>query len=150
MNGREKELASSVFGAAISLHLISMDPDSIPVSMKKAAAYVSFHTINFHKGIPDQMLIHELVHIWQYERYGSAYITEAIWAQKWGGGYNYGGLEPLMKYSQGKGLKAFNFEQQADIIEDFFRWKHGLPLQWVLNVPGVGEVLEGYAEEVKT
>jgi len=141
-------IAHSVFGSCIPLHLISLDPESFPVKRKRAGAYVSFHTINFFRSIPPQILIHELVHIWQFKRYGSVYISEAIWAQHWGGGYDYGGLEPLMHYSQGKGLSAFNFEQQADIIEDYYRWKNGLPLQWALNVPGVGEVLETYRNEL--
>ena len=63
-------------------------------------------------------------------------------------GYDYGGLEPLVHYSQGKGLSAFNFEQQADIIEDYYRWTAGMPLQWALNVPGIGVVLEKYRDEL--
>ena len=148
MNGAELELAYAVFGQSIPLQLVSLNPDSLPVKMKKTTAFVSFFTINFFNDLPAYLLIHELVHIWQYERYGSSYISEAIWAQRWGGGYNYGGLEPLMKYSQGKGLAAFNFEQQADIIEDYYRWKNGMPLQWALNVPGIGDVLEKYKSEL--
>lgn len=146
----EKELASTVFGAHLPLHLISLDPDSGPVRRNKAKAYVSFHTINYYKNLPDSVLIHELVHIWQFQRYGSAYISESIWAQKWGGGYNYGGLEPLKKYSEGKGLTAFNYEQQADIIEDYYRWKNNMPLQWALNVPGIGTLLEKYKNELSS
>jgi hypothetical protein len=148
MTLRERDLAISVFGNKLPVHLITLDPDSIPVRKNRTGAYVSFHTINFHQAIADEVLIHELVHIWQYEKYGSVYISEAIWAQHWGGGYDYGGLEPLKKYSEGKGLASFNFEQQADIIEDYYRWKNGLPLQWALNVPGIGEVLEKYRNEV--
>jgi hypothetical protein len=51
-------------------------------------------------------------------------------------------------YSEGKGLSAFNFEQQADIIEDYYRWKNGMPLHWAANVPGIGEVLEKYKNEL--
>lgn len=144
----EINIAQSVFGARMPLQLVSMDPASLPAIQGKAKAYVSFHTINFEKELPSQTLIHELVHVWQYERYGSVYISEALWAQRWGGGYDYGGLLPLKNYSEGKGLSAFNFEQQADIIEDYYRWKTGLSLQWALNVPGIGEVLEKYRNEL--
>ena len=125
-----------------------MDPSSWPVRRHHARAYVSFHSINFDQELPPHTFIHELVHIWQYEQYGSAYISEALWAQRWGGGYDYGGLDPLINYSAGRGLSGFNFEQQADIIEDYYRWKTGLPLQWAMNVPGVGEVLERYRYEL--
>jgi hypothetical protein len=148
LNDHEREIGYSVFGRGFPLQLVTMDPHSIPVKRSLTSAYVSFHTINYYKELSDSTFIHELVHIWQYERYGSVYISEAIWAQKWGGGYNYGGLEPLLKYSQGKGLRAFNFEQQADIIEDYFRWKSGLPVHWVANVAGVGKVLEKYRDEI--
>ena len=148
MSAEEINIAQSVFGERLPLQLVSIDPVSWPVRKKKASAYVSFHTINFDQTLPHHTFIHELVHVWQYERYGSVYISEAIWAQQWGGGYDYGGLAALEQYSQGKGLHAFNFEQQADIIEDFFRWKSGLPLHWAYNVPGIGAVLEKYKNDL--
>lgn len=149
LNTHEKQQAHAVFGQSIPLHLVTLNPDSFPVKKKQAIAFVSFYTVNCYGDIPDCMLIHELVHVWQYERHGSAYISEALWAQHWGGGYDYGGIEPLKMYSEGKRLGAFNFEQQADIIEDYFRWKNGLPLQWALNVPGIGEVLEKYKNQLQ-
>jgi hypothetical protein len=148
LSAEEIKIAQSVFGVSVPLQLVSMDPTSLPVRQKRASAYVSFHTINFDEALPPQTFIHELVHVWQYERYGSVYISEALWAQRWGGGYDYGGLEPLFHYSQCKGLSAFNFEQQADIIEDYYRWTAGMPLQWALNVPGIGVVLEKYRDEL--
>lgn len=148
LSAEEIKIAQSVFGVSVPLQLVSMDPTSLPVRQKRASAYVSFHTINFDEALPPQTFIHELMHVWQYERYGSVYISEALWAQRWGGGYDYGGLEPLVHYSQGKGLSAFNFEQQADIIEDYYRWTAGMPLQWALNVPGIGVVLEKYRDEL--
>lgn len=150
LSAHEKELAIEVFGHQIPLQLIAFDPDSIPVKKNRTTAYVSFHTINASKNLPDNIFIHEVVHIWQFYRNGSVYISESIWAQKWGGGYNYGGLEPLMKYSEGKGLNAFNFEQQADIIEDYYRWKNNMPLQWALNLPGIGKLLEKYKNDLST
>lgn len=144
----ELEVAGKVFGAAIPLHLITVDPQSRLVRQGMGTAYVSFFTINYWNMLPGHILVHELVHIWQYERYGSVYISEALWAQHWGGGYDYGGLEELRMYSDGAGLEAFNFEQQADIIEDYFRWLTGMPLQWTLNLPGVGAVLEKYKEQL--
>ena len=105
---------------------------------------MSFHTINFDTEIPDPILVHEMVHIWQYGQIGAAYISEAFWAQKWGGGYNYGGLEPLKMHSDGLKLKAFNFEQQADIIEDYYRWTQHIPLQWAANDP-VGKFRKKWA-----
>lgn len=150
MTFEELEVARKVFGSAIPLHLISLDPQSLPVRRGIGTAYVSFFSINYWNTLPAHILVHELVHIWQYERYGSVYISESLWAQQWGGGYDYGGLEALRLYSDGAGLEAFNFEQQADIIEDYFRWLTGMPLQWTLNLPGVGVVLEKYKEQISS
>lgn len=148
LNEHEKEIAKEVFGVSLPVHLIGVDPSSIPAKKKKTVAFVTFHTVNFDTKIPDPTFIHELVHIWQYRKYGAAYITESIWAQKWGGGYNYGGADELMKHSEGSGLRAFNFEQQADIVEEYFRWKHNLALQWAPKKPEVGEVLSKYRDQV--
>jgi hypothetical protein len=63
-------------------------------------------------------------------------------------GYNYGGLAPLRQATQ---LEDFNYEQQADIIEDAFRLANGWEAQWV---KGRGaEVLPDYfkyLEEIKS
>ncbi len=142
----EGQLVTDVFGKKLPAHLIGIDPVSIPARKRKTVAYVIFHTVNFDKNIPDTTLVHELVHVWQYRRYGSVYITESLWAQKWGGGYNYGGLESLKKFCDDPGLSAFNFEQQADIIEEYYRWKKGLQLQWSVQDVGIGEILEKYAK----
>lgn len=149
LNEKEKEIGLFVFAKNLPMKIIGLDPHSIPAMKRMTIAYVSFHTINFDVAIPDATLVHEMVHIWQYSRYGAAYISEAFWAQKWGGGYNYGGLEPLRMYSEGLGLAAFNFEQQADIIEEYYRWTKNIPLQWTMNVPGIGEVLTKYVDELK-
>lgn len=148
LSEKEREILMSVFGNTIRYHLIGVDPGSIPAIKRRTVAYVSFHTINFDTSISDPTLVHESVHIWQYQKYGAVYISESFWAQQWGGGYNYGGLEPLKMYSERLRLNAFNFEQQADIIEDYYRWKNNLPLQWAVNVPGVGEVLSKYAAQI--
>jgi hypothetical protein len=148
LNANEIEVIRSVFGNRFPVGLISLDNASWPARKKKTLAYTSFHSVNFDTDLPLCILVHEIVHIHQYLQGGSVYISEAIWAQHWGGGYNYGGLEPLLKYSQGKGLSSFNFEQQADIIEDYYRWRNGMPMQWTSNLPGVGGVLEKYRNEV--
>lgn len=119
LNEHEKSIIKSVFGNSINVELIGIDPTSIPAIRKKTVAYVTLHTINFFQSIADRTLIHEAVHLWQYKKYGSLYIIEALYAQKWGGGYAYGG-EAALERNQVEGLKAFNFEQQAEIVEDYF------------------------------
>jgi hypothetical protein len=63
-----------------------------------------------------------LVHVWQFHHFGSPYILRALLAQRTDLGYDYGGL-PALKRARAaqQGLQAFNYEQQASILEDFFR-----------------------------
>lgn len=149
LNPQELETAKAVFGDRLPLHLITLDDQFWLVRRYKAKAFVGFHTIYYDKKLSASLLIHELVHYWQYCRYGSVYISEAIWAQRWGGGYNYGGIGLLTQHSKGRGLAAFNFEQQADIIEDYYRLTSEMPLQWATKVSGLRQVFESYVNEVK-
>lgn len=144
----EKQKANSVFGASIPWHLLSFDGHSIPATRGIVRAYVSLYTINYDGVLQDPDLIHELVHVWQYRQMGSVYITEALFAQKWGSGYNYGGAEALEKHFKDTGIRAFNPEQQADLIEDYYRWKINLPLKWAVPTPETIRLLEGYARQL--
>lgn len=122
LSDEEISLARSVFGNSICLDLIRIDDAARFGTRKVAAAYVSFNTINYFKKIRKEIFVHELVHIWQYQHFGSIYIARAIKAQRSKEGYNYGGVPNLYHHMmKGGKLTDFNFEQQADIIEDYFR-----------------------------
>jgi hypothetical protein len=69
-------------------------------------------------------LIHELTHVMQYQRMGWKYLTQALKAQKELGPnvYDYGDKEGLIKSRQkGTVYKEFNMEQQAHIVEDYYK-----------------------------
>lgn len=144
----EVELIRSIFGSALRTELITMDPDALPARRKTTTAYVSFHTIQFSGDLHPATLIHEGVHVWQYQHWGSIYISEALWAQHWGGGYNYGGTDRLAATLKTGGLRQFNFEQQAEIIEDYYRSTVGLPLQWALPGPDTTRLLQQYKNQL--
>jgi hypothetical protein len=80
-------------------------------------AVTTFHTINLPPGTDLPTVVHELTHVYQYERVGSIYIGQAIHAQATEG-YNYGDLEAARKV--GKHFRDFNREQQAQIAEDYY------------------------------
>ncbi len=88
-------------------------------------AFATFHTINLprrglHQRSNTDIVVHEIVHVYQYERAGSRYFAEALVGQH-EDGYNYGGPEGLKAaLSQGKQLKHFNREQQAQIAQDYY------------------------------
>ncbi len=125
LNTSELNLAKKVFGDSVNYEIIRID-DSTKIGTKKLAhAYVSFNIINYNGHIDDDIFIHEMVHIWQYQRYGMIYIPRAISAQRSKEGYDYGGVNKLYKSMlQNKALTSFNFEQQADIIEHYYVVHH--------------------------
>ena len=89
-------------------------------------AFATWHTIHLPEGKREDLslLVHEATHVYQYERLGSAYIGEALYAQ-WRLGracYDYGGLPGLRAQNT---YAAFNREAQAQIAQDFYRRQRG-------------------------
>ena len=85
-----------------------------------------FHTVNLpaagvHERSNVAILVHELVHVYQYERAGSRYFAEALLAQH-EAGYDYGGAAALQLSARARGrhLRDFNREQQAQIVQDYY------------------------------
>jgi hypothetical protein len=91
-------------------------------------AFTTWHTVNFpqtghHTRHNWPILIHELAHVYQYERVGSRYLGEAIYMliKTKRNCYGYGGAEGLHVDRQGgKCYKEYNREQQAQIVQDYF------------------------------
>lgn len=120
----EKEYAQKYFGNKIYLKNIRISyqiPRRIEVL---AIAFVTFNTIHYSERISLPVFIHELVHIWQFQKFGSVYIYRALKAQRSADGYDYGGLESLYtKMLNNYAFTDFNFEQQGEIFEDYCRMK---------------------------
>lgn len=93
--------------------------------LNKDRAFTTFHTINLPSENPLESehfatLIHELVHVWQFETVGSIYVWQALLAQRQEG-YEYGGWEQLAEdRRRGKRFCDFNREQQGQIVEDYY------------------------------
>lgn len=96
-------------------------------------AFTSWYTINLPRPSPDfpaahtranrALLVHELVHVYQYENVGSRYMTEAIYelVRTKRDCYQYGGGPGLVEAAQSaKAYRHFNREQQAQIVQDFY------------------------------
>jgi hypothetical protein len=62
------------------------------------------------------LLVHESVHLWQYQHHGWGYVPAALWAQGFGDGYNY-----VKALRAGTPWRKMNPEQQAQLIQDAFR-----------------------------
>ncbi len=123
-------------------------------------AFTFFHTVNLpldgrHARKFTDILVHELVHVYQYELVGSAYMLEALYAQNTAGAYDYGKDAGLTQATAaGRPYKAFNREQQAQIVQDYYCLFHPVPgednrtdnqrkVVEAVYVPFVGQCREG-------
>lgn len=127
----EKELARSVFGDSIRYGRVRIDERAWIGPRQYRICYVSANTINTWGGMNNSLLVHELVHVWQYQHLGLVYIPRSLRAQRSKAGYNYGGATYLTKYKElNKMIFDFNPEQQADIVSDYYRLREGYPPRW--------------------
>ncbi len=91
-------------------------------------AFTAWHTIflpqtpvRSRQNLP--LLVHEVVHVYQYEQVGTRYLTEAIYMliTTHRDCYAYGGVAGLVQAQERQiSLSQFNREQQAQIVQDFF------------------------------
>lgn len=131
LSPQEIQWSRLVYGDAIPYHLVRVDEKAFLGPPQMHIAYVSGATINAWGRMPIPLLIHELMHVWQFYHLGLAYIPRALRAYHSEVGYNYGGVEALQEAQAiGQRLQSFNYEQQADIMADFMRIQLGLRPVW--------------------
>jgi hypothetical protein len=121
LNDYEKLISKSFFGdKSIDVDKVLVD-DRALITKKHRIAFVSFNIINYYGRIKDETLIHELVHVYQFQKFGFVYVYRALKAQFSKEGYDYGGIDGLVQaLKKKKKYFEFNFEQQASIIEHYF------------------------------
>lgn len=127
----EIKMATSIYGNSINYQLVRIDETAWAGPKQYHFCYVSFNLINSWNPMPNHILIHELMHIWQYQRMGAIYMVRSLSAQHTKMGYNYGGIDAIRaKVASGENLLDFNFEQQADVVADCFLLQEGFAPQW--------------------
>ncbi len=144
--------AKIVFGYTIDYHKIKIQENSTlakwgaKYAKKIHMGFVLFRTICFsrkleHEQNPTDMewLVHELVHVLQFENIGVQYIIEALRAQKHGG-YHYKVIDGL---KSAKHLSDFNLEQQAEIAKDYYKLIKSNDVHQEIYLPFVKDIREG-------
>lgn len=137
----EKAAARSVFGSALKTDKVELSENSI-VSIGGYARTIH-NTIYFPSDslTGDYMpwLIHELTHVWQYQR-GAEVIGmawEAIVAR-----YDYGDQAGLREaWEQGQAFDEFTTEQQGNILADYYK---------ALRGHRDTSTFDGFVEQVRT
>jgi hypothetical protein len=126
----EISMASAVFGRArIRYRDVRIAQGGVLAHAFRAnggRAFATWHTVNMPDGRDEELslLIHELTHVLQYERVGSVYIGQGLWAQRRHGkhAYHTGGDHGLIAGRQaGLHLRDFNREQQGAIAQEYCR-----------------------------
>lgn len=139
LRAEEVRFLRTIFGDSIPYAWVRIDERAWIGPRFRNFCYVSFHTVNSWGPMHPAVLVHEMVHVWQYVHRGAAYIPRALRAQRSAMGYNYGGVAGL---TAARELEDFNYEQMADVVEDAFRLANAIQGQWV---PGRGpEILTLY------
>lgn len=101
-------------------------------------AFATWHSINLprngrHTRENRGIVVHELTHVYQYERVGTRYLGEAIFMliKTKRDCYNYGGSQGLIgACAAGRRYRHYNREQQAMITQDYYnRSERGLEVE---------------------
>jgi hypothetical protein len=114
-------------------------------------AFTTFRIVNLprhgcHARTNTSLLVHELVHVYQFERVGSQYIAQALRAQRTEG-YRYDGWIGLNDARQScRRYRDYNREQQAQIAQDYYR--HVLEPDLPADDP-IAQAYEPYIAELR-
>jgi hypothetical protein len=117
----EAAAARRVFGSALKLDSIVLSEGGLMTVGGYARTMpdrIYFPADAFNHGNFRHWLIHELTHVWQYQRGAElpGMIFEALV-----GNYDYGGEAGLRKaWDDGKAFDEFTTEQQGDILADYY------------------------------
>lgn len=119
----EVALARSVFGDTLDTSQIRLSEGGPLGSLGYARTLPN--SVTFPEGTLtnpgknfDVWLIHELTHVWQYQR---GHTVQDLLPSAVAGDYDYGGTVGLdLADQQGKTFDQFNFEEQAEIVADYY------------------------------
>jgi len=131
--------AKKVFGSAIELDRVKLGFADLPgdviryLNIEIPRAFTTMYLLNFGPGarVDMQTIIHEIAHVWQGVQEGPLYMTRALEAQIGAGVeslFHTGKYDDSAAYTvtaaalaaNGGGLRKFNPEQQASIVEFFW------------------------------
>jgi hypothetical protein len=112
---RADEIAElrKVYGDSIDYSKVVVKEGESGLLSMTGRAFVLGNTIYLPPGSVGDMetLVHEMGHIWQHQNGGTDYLSEALWGQYLGDGYDFAkGID------EGKAFSELNPEQQAQLL----------------------------------
>jgi len=119
----EEALLRKVFGAGLKYPPVRLTRMSTVVAtLNGSRAFTVRNTLHLPARCYSAMaqypslLVHEMVHVWQYQHEGLSYAPNALWAQLGGDGYDF-----AKALRERKPWNKMNPEQQAQMIQEAFR-----------------------------
>ena len=132
LSTHEVKLAQSIFGERLPYDKIQLNKSSIAAKLR--IAFVTGRIINVGGPISDRLLIHELTHVYQYDRVGLVYIPRCLHAQSTSIGYNFGKIDDHLDIRGGRNtLNKLNYEQQAEFLAALYQGRMTLDLPRGIN-----------------
>jgi hypothetical protein len=122
LTAAERDAAGTVFWGALRMDGVTISESTV-IALGGYARTIPDH-IYFPNGTFGESgfvpwLIHELTHVWQYQR--GAPVGNVI-VSAFRGHYDYGGEEGLRKaWADGDNFGDFGFEQQGDILQHYYQ-----------------------------
>ncbi len=117
----ERRLAATIFRSSLDFDRVRINENRSFGTQKGKVVYASIRSINSYHSLDRRTLIHELTHIWQYQKYGVSYIMRALAAQASPQAYQYGKESFFRDWVIGRNdIRNLNYEQQASAIEEFY------------------------------
>ncbi|MEW6730043.1 MAG: LysM peptidoglycan-binding domain-containing protein [Acidobacteriota bacterium] len=118
LTGPEIAALRQVYGDSIDYSKVVIKEGNAGLFSLTGRAFTHGNTIYIpKKSLPltQQLLTHEMAHVWQNQNGGTDYMSEALWGQYLGDGYDF---EKGIK--EGKSWSQLNPEQQAELLEQAF------------------------------
>lgn len=118
----EENLLRRVFKDSLDYYSIRIVDDRAGIFGVTPNAFTLGNTIYMkNTSFSDDLLVHEAVHVWQYQKTGSRYATDALYAQFFDSSGYYWKRE--VNQQKKSNWVDFNYESQAQFFQDL--WKNG-------------------------
>lgn len=115
LTAEEKEYLNHVFRGTVALGNVIVKQGFAGLLSLSDRAFTLDNTIYLKKKnrAHRPLMVHETVHVWQFQNLGSRYKIEALTARAFGAGDEW-----LAGYNAGEQWASFNREQQGELFED--------------------------------
>jgi hypothetical protein len=115
LSDREIALLRKVYGDSIDYDQVRIKEGSAGLFSLNDRPFTHGNTIYMKDNtVTDELLVHEMGHVWQHQNGGTDYMSEALMSQWWGDGYDWEKSVP------GTAWKDLQPEQQSEFLEKAF------------------------------